>query len=456
MGLQKQVGLAVLCALLANCGVIYQSPAVKPSTDKDAPVQVVSITSKSVNIANQSTYTPKTLPAIFSTTAGAGGGVRGAPALPKGLLGAQVPPANIETRLPPKANPGPYRIGIGDVILLATPNTGTTLEELPGLLAAQNKRQGYTVQDDGSIAIPDIGRVRIAGMTVDEAEGELFQRLVKNQIDPTFSLEIAEFNAHRVSVGGAVARPTLAPITLMPLYLDEVIAAAGGITATGQEFASVRIYRNGILYQIPLTTLYAKPGLLRTRLIAGDAVFVDTQYDYAQAQAFFEQQILLADVRRKTREVALEELFTEVSLRRANLAEARTNYMTRAEFGAQARDYVYLTGEVETQTRYPLPFEQKATLADALYDGGEGVPVATGDISQIYVLRASTDPHDGGAVTAWQLDVRNAANLTLATRFELRPDDIIFVAEQPVTRWNRVIEQLTPSLFSISGTSTIN
>jgi polysaccharide export outer membrane protein len=39
-------------------------------------------------------------------------------------------------------------------------------------------------------------------------------------------------------------------------------------------------------------------------------------------------------------------------------------------------------------------------------------------------------------------------NFTLATRFEMRPNDVIFVAEQPVTRWGRVIQQITPSLIT--------
>ena len=98
----------------------------------------------------------------------------------------------------------------------------------------------------------------------------------------------------------------------------------------------------------------------------------------------------------------------------------------------------------------------RASLADALYGAGDGVLVRTGDISEIYVLRASPDPREFGAVTAWHLDARNAANLTLATRFELRPDDIIFVAEQPVTRWNRVIQQITPSLLTTSMVAAIN
>ena len=42
-----------------------------------------------------------------------------------------------------------------------------------------------------------------------------------------------------------------------------------------------------------------------------------------------------------------------------------------------------------------------------------------------------------------------ATALLMATRFELRPDDVIFVAEQPVTRWNRVIDQISPSLIAV-------
>lgn len=120
------------------------------------------------------------------------------------------------------------------------------------MLAAQNRRQGYTVQDDGAIAIPDVGRVMVAGLTLEEAEAALFQRLLSAQIDPSFSLEIAEFNSKRVSIGGAVGTPTIAPITLTDLTLDAAIALAGGIQTPDLDYASIRLYRDGALYQIPL------------------------------------------------------------------------------------------------------------------------------------------------------------------------------------------------------------
>jgi polysaccharide biosynthesis/export protein len=90
-------------------------------------------------------------------------------------------------------------------------------------------------------------------------------------------------------------------------------------------------------------------------------------------------------------------------------------------------------------------------LADVIYDNG-GFPTATGDASQIYVLRASTDPREFGAVTAYHLDARNAVAITLATRFEMRPNDIVFIEEQVITSWNRALNQLLPSLFnSVAG-----
>jgi len=38
--------------------------------------------------------------------------------------------------------------------------------------------------------------------------------------------------------------------------------------------------------------------------------------------------------------------------------------------------------------------------------------------------------------------------MTLATRMQMRPNDIVFVEEQPITKWNRVVQQVVPSLLT--------
>jgi len=414
-------------------------------------MRVVGIIAESVVQANRAPYSPATLPAVFNQTTGQPGQLRGAGALPEPPLRPEFRPNALDTRLPPDPVIGPYQIGVGDVVLLSTPTVqGDTVAELTGLLAAQNARQGYTVQDDGTINIPNVGRVMLGGATIEDAEATLFQELVRNQIDPNFSLEIAEFNSRRVSVGGAVGAPGVVPVRLTPLYLEEVLAQAGGITAADVDFASIRLYREGTLYQIPLSRLYADSGLLRTRLQHGDAIFVDTEYELETAQAYFEQQLTLIQARQDFRTRAFQELQAEFAVRSQALNEARTNYEARVKLGADYRDYVYLAGEVGTQSRFPLPFDRRAVLADALFENG-GIQSATGDVSQVYVLRSADDPDEFGSVTAWHLDATNAANFALAAQFELRPEDTIFVAQQPITRWDRAISQFVPTLINIAN-----
>ena len=439
-------------ALLAGCGVAYQTPSVREGVTRDGKVQVIEITPETVLAANRSTFAPKALPAVFTATAGSGGALRNAGELPDTAFLPIGRPDSLETRVPPPVQDGPYTIGVGDVVLLATPQAGNTIEELTGLLAAQNSRQGYTVQDDGAIAVPDVGRIPLAGLTLEEAEAVVFRRLVEAQIDPSFSLEVAEFNSKRVSIGGAVKTPTIAPISLTPLRLDQAIVAAGGITVVDQDYATIRIYRDGTIYQIPLTEFYIRPELQKIRLTDGDSIFVDTEYDLAKAESYFSEQIQLAEFRVTARDRAVIELQTEVSLRRAEMAEARQNFQAKLDLDSIDRDYVYLTGEVTKQGRYPLPFDRKAVLADAIYEQGGGMPNEKANARNIYVLRGSADPREFGAVTAWQLDARNAANLLLATRFELRPNDVIFVSEQPITKWSRVINQITPSIINLTAT----
>lgn len=427
---------------LSACGSAYISPDVM--VKDDGSVRVLALTSQTIAIANKSSYRPKQLPSVFFQNAGNAGNLRGAGALPEPVIQQERRPVALETRIPPSAPNTPYEIGVGDVILLATKSGRGTVEQLSGLLAAQNSRQGYTVQDDGAIAIPDVGRIQLAGMTLEGAENAVFQELVANQIDPSFSLEIAEFNSKRVSIGGAVSAPAILPITLTSLTLDEALSTAGGITAKDLDFATLRVYRDGELYQIPVTEYLRRGELQKTRLIAGDSVFVDTAFQLEKAQAYFAEQITLAQFRQASRVQALSELQTEVALRRASLEEERSNFQVRADFDGINRDYVYLTGEVNKPGRFDLPFGRQATLADALYEEG-GFNTETGDPSQIYVLRGATQ---GGQVTAYHLDARNVVNLVKATRFQMRPNDIVFVAEQPITRWNRVVQQIVPGLIT--------
>ena len=74
-------------------------------------------------------------------------------------------------------------------------------------------------------------------------------------------------------------------------------------------------------------------------------------------------------------------------------------------------------------------------------------PQAADPVWHLYVLR-SGDPNWGvGGVTAYHLNARNVANMVFATRMEMRPNDIVFIEEQPITKWNRALQQAFPMLL---------
>ena len=73
----------------------------------------------------------------------------------------------------------------------------------------------------------------------------------------------------------------------------------------------------------------------------------------------------------------------------------------------------------------------RKTLTNALFDQAF-INNGSSDFSQIYVLRKKQDEF-----LAYHLDISNPTRVNLANEFELRPDDIIFVAAQPLTSYNR-------------------
>ena len=460
--LGRWLSFAVATALLTGCGVVYTAPGVNDGSvfgsaaNTGYDVQVVTLTPETTIAANLQDYVPPRLPLAFQPGATAraaksAGPVRLAP-LPAPATQTVARPNFVPERFPPLGEPVPYRIGVGDVVLFAI-NSAATLEDLPDLITAQSKRQGFIVQDDGAIAVPDAGRIRIAGLTLQDAEAEIFQALITANIDPQFTLEIAEFNSQSVSIGGEVRSPALVPLGLKPLYLHEAVQLAGGVAVEDASVSRVQLIRGGEVFSIGLERFQSDPSARRILLQDGDSVFVGSDYRENAAQRAFQERLQLRQQQIQTQQFLLqrEQLAQQIAQEKAASAESRLQterdiFKDRLELGAVERAYAYVTGEVRQTKRIALPFEQTASLADALFDD-VGLSIQSADYEEIYVLRPATNPAEAGGITAYNLDAANAVNLALAAQFELRPNDVIFVAEQPITSWNRVISQALPNIL---------
>ncbi len=133
--------------------------------------------------------------------------------------------------------------------------------------------------------------------------------------------------------------------------------------------------------------------------------------------------------------------------------QTRELFQQRVGLGAVERDYVTIAGEANAQSTFPLPFEGRVTLNRIIYETGKGPNAISGDTSEIYVIRRPIAGARAERLVAYHLDASNAASLAVATAFEMRPNDVVFINPQPVTNWNRVLTQLLPSTSFLFNTA---
>lgn len=109
---------------------------------------------------------------------------------------------------------------------------------------------------------------------------------------------------------------------------------------------------------------------------------------------------------------------------------------------------VYVLGEVRRPGFIPLT-DQALSVTDAITLTG-GMDPNAADPSHIYVIR--------GAISRpnmYWLDAKSPEALLLAEHFFLMPNDILFVSSAPATRWNRVLNQLLPTIQTVWYTKAI-
>ncbi len=126
-----------------------------------------------------------------------------------------------------------YEIGASDVLAIKVFNED----------ALTNK---YTVDSDGSITFPLLGRIVIAGKTTRQIEDELTSKLKPDWIrNPQVSVEIAQYRSRSIYVLGEVRTPGRYNIE-GPMTLLEVIANAGSTTPAASNTIIVQRYKEGL------------------------------------------------------------------------------------------------------------------------------------------------------------------------------------------------------------------
>jgi len=283
-----------------------------------------------------------------------------------------------------------YRIGPQDILNVVVWNHPELSNPLGNFQDIQN--MGRLVREDGTIFYPYAGVIKVSGMTIEAIRNTLVERLRPYIQNPQIDVRVVGFRSKRVYVSGEVKQPGIVPITDVPLTLIEAINASGGFDERADQGTAV-LTRNGTRYPINLFDLYNN-GRGNLLLQDRDVVYVPNN-------------------------------------------EANK---------------VFVMGEVKKQSAVYID-KGSLSLADALSQS-EGIDLTTANTKEIYVIRASTPPQaDVEPATIqpliYHLDAHLIPSLMLAGEFQLQPRDVIFVSTTSVVRFNRVVQQILPTIQTL-------
>jgi polysaccharide export outer membrane protein len=189
-----------------------------------------------------------------------------APEAPQVLEARPIGDLPVEARMPfLKKGGSDYRIGRQDLLQLSV----FDLKELD---------QTVRVADDGSITLPLLGRLQVAGLTKGELESTIARLLEERYVrNPQVTIFVKEYESKKVAVSGAVKKPDTYEM-LGDKTLLEMISLAGGLDRDlGKEIIIFRPTEEGKAERISVNLdklVYEADPTLNVAVLPGDIVYV--------------------------------------------------------------------------------------------------------------------------------------------------------------------------------------
>jgi polysaccharide export outer membrane protein len=180
----------------------------------------------------------------------------------------------------PAVGAGPdYRLGPGDAI-------GVQVYQSPDLTVEAR------VSESGVISYPLIGSTQLGGLTLPQAERRIADALSQGGFlrSPQVSITLRQVRGNQVAVLGQVNRPGRFPLETFTTRVSDMLAAAGGVTASGDDVLILTGQREGKSFRkvIDIPGLFLNQNQTDDVLLAGgDTLYVHKApvfYIYGEAQ----------------------------------------------------------------------------------------------------------------------------------------------------------------------------
>ncbi|MDB4845584.1 polysaccharide biosynthesis/export family protein [Candidatus Pelagibacter sp.] len=240
----------------------------------------------------------------------------------------------------------------------------------------------YTISPTGDVTIPYVGQVVINDKTKEEAQAFINDVLKTYYQEPETIVKIEQYNSAYVYITGAINRPLSILLSEQPLKILDALIKAGYIKDQKSYVKTALLRRDSEVYEIDLYELLNKNNTDLDIYLRKDDVLHVSESDTDQAYAFGE--------------------FT---------------------------------------TSGPISVYKDLTLTELL--GTKGINKATAKTENIYVLREDLTKYLH--IDIFSINLNNPAAFIAANNFYILPNDIVYIPQTKLVKWNNVISLLTPT-----------
>lgn len=290
-----------------------------------------------------------------------------------------------------------YRVGPGDTVLVAVyGHPELSIAPYAGAHPSPEggRLAGLVIDNDGTIQFPLIGSVAVAGKTAEQLRAFLQQELAVYVKEPKVTVQVVFTGSIRYYLLGQFSDPGL-KYSDRPVRLLEALSLGGSVLLERASLRTAYVARGNRRLPIDFRRLVLEGDLKQNiKLRSGDIILVP---DKTSEQAF----------------------------------------VFGGSAGGNARG-----GAVQF-------VNGRLTLLQALAQAGFGFRErAQGRLSETRVIRSAGD--------RGELFIVDAARILdgEAGPFELAPGDVVYVPPTALTSWNQALEQLLPTLQTVSGLLT--
>ena len=239
-----------------------------------------------------------------------------------------------------------------------------------------------TVGSKGNILIPGLGSFKAENRSLAEVQADITHDLVKQGLVPSFQLEATNFKNRKFFLVTEKYGTKVISLESSELALKEAILSNTlGHSLSGNKLTVVELTRNDVSYRLTL------PETLNGR---GSKVLIQNG-----------DHIQLMDLKYKPGQV-----FALSGWGKAKMV--------------------------------PIDPSKRETLADILFTNDGALSNVLAKRSEVYLLRGLNPS------VAYHLDAQSVSRILVAAKTELRPNDIVYVADRPIIAFSRTLAEINP------------